>query len=155
MDDKKYVSKERYEEFQAELKDLRTRARQDIADRLRQAKDFGDLSENSEYAEAREEQNRVETRICELDDYLKNVSVVASHKKTSGGDVAVGSTITVKKGAKTFTYEIVGSEDANPVGGKISNESPLGRAFLGQKVGGKVTVKTPAGENVYEILTVE
>lgn len=154
MDDKKYVSKERYEELRAELLDLRTNKRQDIADRLRQAKDYGDLSENSEYAEAREEQNRVETRISELEEYLKNVSVL-TRKKSSGGKIGVGSSIAVKRGTKTYNYEIVGSEDADPVKGKISNESPIGRAFMGRAVGDKVEVKTPAGDTVYEVVSVE
>ena len=154
MEDKKYVSKERYEELQAELLDLRTVRRQDIADRLRQAKDYGDLSENSEYSEAREEQNRVENRISELDDYLKNVSVLA-HKKSPSSKVNVGSTVVVKHGAKSYTYDIVGSEDADPTHGKISNESPLGRAFMDHVVGDKVAVKTPGGETIYEVVSIK
>ena len=117
------------------------------------AEKHGDLSENSEYAEAREEQASVETRIAELEDLLKNMEIVT---KTKGSDtVRVGSTIVVKKSDKEMTYTIVGSYEADPLAGKISDESPLGSAFMEKKVGDTVNVDAPAGKVTYEILKIE
>ena len=107
MAGKQYLSKERFDELTAELAELKTAKRIEIAQRLKTAKEYGDLSENSEYAEAREEQAAVETHIAELEDLLKNVEIVT---KTKGSDtVQVASTIVVKKGGKETTYTIVGS----------------------------------------------
>jgi len=153
MAGKQYLSKERFDELTAELAELKTAKRIEIAQRLKTAKEYGDLSENSEYAEAREEQAAVETHIAELEDLLKNVEIVT---KTKGGDtVQVASTIVVKKGGKEMTYTIVGSYEADPLAGKISDESPLGKAFMRKKVGDKVSVATPAGTVTYEIMTIE
>lgn len=153
MAGKQYLSQERFDELTAELAELKTTKRMKIAERLKTAKEYGDLSENSEYAEAREEQASVETHIAELEDLLKNMEIVT---KTKGGDtVRVGSTITVKKLAKELTYTIVGSYEADPLAGKISDESPLGRAFMGKKVGDKVNVDAPAGKVTYEVLKIE
>lgn len=150
---KQYVTKERLEEFKAELEDLKNNRRNDVAQRLRQAKEYGDLSENSEYAEAREEQANVETRIFELEDLLKNAVVI--EKTEDNGKVQIGSVVTVKKGAKTSAYTIVGKHEAKPEEGKISDESPLGKAFLGHKIGDKISVTTPAGAMTYEILKID
>jgi transcription elongation factor GreA len=150
---KQYLSKERLEEFRKELEELKNQKRNDVAQRLKQAKEYGDLSENSEYAEAREEQANVEMRIFELEDVLK--SAVTIEKNGANGTVEVGSSITIKKGAKTSQYTIVGKYEAKPEEGKISDESPLGKAFLHHKAGDKVSVSTPAGQMIYEILTVE
>src|SRR5271154_157906 len=150
---KQYVTKERLEEFKAELEVLKSTKRQDVANRLKQAKEYGDLSENSEYAEAREEQANVETRIGELEDLLKEAVTL---KMNEGGDtVTVGSTIMVKKGEKTTTYTIVGSYEAKPEEGRISDESPLGKSFLKKKAGDNVSVTTPAGAMAYEIVKIE
>ncbi len=144
-----YLSQERYDELQKELETLRNDARIEIAESLKRAKEYGDLSENSEYAQAREEQSRIETRISELDEMLKSAVII---KQGIGGDiVAVGSTVTVKRGDKSATYVIVGSNESNPMENKISNESPLGRAFMGHKTGDKVKVETPNGVNEYTI----
>ena len=151
--DKYYLTKERLDELKAELEDLKTKKRMEVAERLKQAKEYGDLSENSEYNEAREEQNHVETRIFELDDILKRVVLI--HKSDTPGIVSIGSVVTVKKNGNTFTYEIVGSEEAKPEVGKISNESPLGRSFLKHKVGDSVTITVPSGEAVYQITKIE
>ncbi len=151
---KQYLTKERLEEFKAELDDLKNKRRNDVAQRLKQAKEYGDLSENSEYAEAREEQANVEMRIFELEDLLKSAVII--EKNGSGSDVvAVGSVVTIKKGDKTSTYAIVGKYEAKPEEGRISDESPLGKAFLGHKPGDKVPVTTPAGSATYEILKIE
>jgi len=153
MAGKQYLSQERFDELTAELADLKTAKRIEIAQRLKTAKEYGDLSENSEYAEAREEQASVETRISELEDLLKNAEIVV---KTKGnGTVQVGSVIIVKKGSKEISYTLVGSYEADPMAGKISDESPLGKAFMGKKVGDKVNVATPAGTATYEVVKVE
>lgn len=150
---KQYLTKERLEEFKEELETLKNKKRVEVAERLKQAKEYGDLSENSEYAEAREEQASVETRIAELEDLLKEAVTI---KKSGGGDtVTVGSTVTVKKGEKSTSYTIVGSYEAKPEEGRISDESPLGKAFLKKKVGENVKVTTPGGTQMYEILKIE
>jgi transcription elongation factor GreA len=146
---KQYVTKERLEEFKVELEELKNTRRLEVAQRLKQAKEYGDLSENSEYAEAREEQANVETRIGELEELVKNAVII---EKAEGGDtVTVGSTVTVQKGGKMSTYTIVGAYEAKPEEGRISDESPLGRAFLKRKAGESVSVATPAGSATYEI----
>jgi transcription elongation factor GreA len=150
---KQYLSKERFDELKQELEQLKTAKRIEIAQRLKTAKEYGDLSENSEYAEAREEQASVETRILELEDLLKNAAIVTKAKTSDVVDV--GSTVVVKKGSKEMTYQIVGSYEADPTAGKISADSPLGKAFLEKKIGDKVNVTTPAGKSTYEILKIE
>jgi transcription elongation factor GreA len=149
---KQYLTKERLEEFKVELNDLKNIKRNEVAQRLKQAKEYGDLSENSEYAEAREEQANVETRIFELEDLLKEAVLI--EKTEDNGAVQVGSVITIKKEDKTSVYTIVGKYEAKPEEGKISDESPLGKAFLGHKVGDKIPVTTPAGQMTYEILKI-
>lgn len=154
--DKYYLTKERFEELKKELENLKGTRRLEVADRLKQAKEFGDLSENSEYSEAREEQSRVETRITELEDILKKAVIITNEKDlSSNGSAVIGSTVTVKKNGATFTYRIVGSNEAKPEEGKISNESPLGRAFLDKKVGESVMVATPGGKADYQIMKIE
>ena len=148
-----YLSKERFEELKKELQELRSKKRLEVAERLKQAKEYGDLSENSEYLEAREEQSWLENRIFELEDILKKAVII---KKPSGSsEVEVGCTVTVKKGDQVFKYTIVGSDEASPKEGKISNESPLGRAFLNHKVGESVIVSAPAGKVTYQITNIE
>jgi transcription elongation factor GreA len=149
---KQYVTKDRLEEFKAELEDLKNKRRNEVAQRLRQAKEYGDLSENSEYAEAREEQANVETRIFELEDLLKDAVVI--EKTEDNGVIQIGSVVTIKKDEKTSAYTIVGKHEAKPEEGKISDESPLGKAFLKHKVGDKINVTTPAGVMTYEILKI-
>lgn len=151
---KQYLSKERLAELRDELENLKNVRRVEVAERLKQAKEYGDLSENSEYAEAREEQAAVESRIAELEDLMKQAVTI---EKSNGdtGVVNVGSTVTVKKGEKTMTYTVVGSYEAKPEEGRISDESPLGKAFLRKKAGESVNVMTPAGTASYEIVKVE
>jgi len=153
MTGKQYLSQERFNELSAELANLKTSKRIEIAQRLKTAKEYGDLSENSEYAEAREEQASVETRIAELEDLLKTAEIVA---KTKGHDtVQIGSTIVVKRAGKERTYTLVGSYEADPLVGKISDESPLGRVFIGKKVGDRVSAEIPTGTATYEIINIE
>src|SRR5277367_5897498 len=149
---KQYLTKERLEELKLELEELKNKKRLEVAQRLKQAKEYGDLSENSEYVEAREEQATVEGRIFELEELLKEAVTL---KTGEGGDVIkVGSVVTVKKGEKTMTYTIVGYYEAKPEEGRISDESPLGKAFIAKKVGDKVNVTTPGGAVAYEILKI-
>lgn len=153
MADKQYLTKERLEELKEELADLRGRRRIEVGERLRRAKELGDLSENSEYFEAREEQAQLETRIGELEEIVKNAKII--EKSGSTTTVSVGSTVVVQRAdGKEMTFTIVGSNETKPEAGLISNESPLGSAFLGKRTGDSVTVKTPAGQAEYKILSV-
>ncbi len=149
-----YLSQERYDELQKELKELKTVGRQEVAERLKRAKELGDLSENSEYHEARQAHANLEKRINELSDLLKNASII---KKSIGAQtVRIGSKIRLKKDNKEIvSYIIVGSNEAWPARGFISNESPLGKALLGRKVGDEVRVETAVGEKTYKILSIE
>jgi len=151
--DQQYLSPERLEELKAELNELKTTKRIEVADRLKRAKELGDLSENSEYFEAREEQAQVESRIFEVEDIIKNASVIS--KTTSRTKVEVGSIIEVTKDGEKMKFNIVGSNETNPETGKISNESPLGKAFLGHEPGESVKVKTPKGEATYKIVKID
>lgn len=152
--DQYYLTPERLEELKAELNELKTVKRIEVSERLKRAKELGDLSENSEYFEAREEQSQVESRIFELEEMIKNASVI--EKPAGGGKtVQIGSTIEVSKEGQKLKFTIVGSNEAKPEAGLISNESPLGKAFLGQDAGKTVKVKTPKGEVLYKILSVE
>ena len=151
--DNYYLTKERLEELKQELETLRGDKRREVADRLKQAKEFGDLSENSEYSEARDEQSRVEGRINELEDILKNAAII--NRQVGSDRVVIGSMVTVKKDSKLFQYRIVGSNEAKPEDGKISNESPLGKAFLDKKVGESVRVTIPGGMAAYQIMKIE
>ncbi len=147
-----YLTPERLEELKKELNELKTTKRSEVAERLKRAKELGDLSENSEYMEAREEQAQVETRIVEVEDMIKNASLI---KQSGGSKVQVGSTIEVEKDGKRATYSIVGPNETDPISGKISNESPMGRAFLGKSVGDTAKIKTPGGEAIYKLVSVK
>jgi transcription elongation factor GreA len=151
--DQSYMTEERRQELIKELENLRNVGRVEVAEHLKRAKEYGDLSENSEYTEAREEQARIETRISEVDDMLKSAVII--RKNAGGGNtVQVGSSVTVKKGDKTMTYDIVGSNESDPMNNKISNESPMGHAFLNRAVGDVVEVETPGGKVKYTIVSV-
>jgi transcription elongation factor GreA len=150
--EQQYLTQERFSQLKEELQQLKTVKRKDIAERLKRAKELGDLSENAEYSEAREEQSQVEKKIFELDVMLKQAKLI---KKGKGSAVQVGSTIKVKKGTEEFQFTIVGSNEARPEEGFISNASPLGKSFLDKRVGEKVKVKVPAGDLTYEILAIK
>jgi len=151
--DKYYVTKERLAELRAEHGDLKTRKRREVAERLKNAKEFGDLSENSEYTEAKEEQEHVERRIFELDEILKQASVIKEGGQAE--QVRMGSTVNVRFGETIVTYRVVGSDETRPEEGKISNESPLGTALLGKRVGDSFSVRTPSGERAYTVMKIE
>ncbi len=137
-------------ELEAEIEMLKGR-RGEIADRIAEARDYGDLSENADYDTAREDQALVETRIAEIEDILANAEII---KAKSSSRISVGSTIELKSNDKTFTYTLVGPVEADPLEGKISNESPIGEALMGKKVGESVTITTPKGTIVYEIVKI-
>lgn len=126
--------------------------RTEVAERIKTAREFGDLSENAEYSAARQEQEKNESRIAEIENILENVEVIAQPKKKDV--IELGNTVELKsaKGKKTFT--IVGSVEANPLEGKISDESPIGMALLGKKLGEDVEIKTPADTTTYEIVAI-
>jgi transcription elongation factor GreA len=148
-----YISEEGLAELEAELEHLRTVKRREIAERIKEAKALGDLSENAEYQEAKEAQAANEGRIAELEDLIRRAVVI---KKRGGLErVWIGSTVEVKSGAKRRTFTIVGSEESDPDKGFISNESPLGQAFLGKKVGDEIEIETPAGKVKYKILAIK
>lgn len=137
-------------ELETELEELKGR-RGAIADKIAEARDYGDLSENAEYDAAREEQGVVESRIAEIEDILLNAELISGGSKDV---VGLGSTVELKTGAKTAQYTLVGPVEADPLSGKISNESPIGVALEGKKVGDSVTIKTPKGETEYEVVRI-
>jgi transcription elongation factor GreA len=147
------ITKEGYEKLEKEIKYLTTVKRREIAERIEKAKEMGDLSENAEYQEAKDEQAYNEGRISELKALIKNLTVVENNNDKE--EVGMGSKITVKAGDKKKEFTIVSFNEVDPLEGKISNESPIGKAFLGKKKGDKVLVETPKGEVEYEILNIE
>lgn len=136
--------------LETELDELKGR-RGAVAEKIANARDYGDLSENAEYDAAREEQAQVESRIAEIEDILKNADIIKVGK--SNGTVRVGSIVELKN-SKTVTYRIVGPVEADPLEGRISNESPIGAALMGKKVGDKVTIVTPKGESHYSVQSI-
>ncbi|MBI4114259.1 MAG: transcription elongation factor GreA [Candidatus Niyogibacteria bacterium] len=150
--DLEYLSEEGFRKLKEDLEVLRTKKRKEIAKRLEYAKSLGDLSENAEYTEAKIMQEDNEARIAEFEDTLSRMVLIT---KPSTLAVAVGSTVKVERhGSGIEEYILVGSEEANPLLRKISNESPLGRAFLGRKKGEKVDVMTPRGLLAYTIVDI-
>ena len=144
------ITKEGQRELEAELEELKGR-RGDIAEKIATARDFGDLSENAEYDAAREEQGLVETRIAEIEDVLQNAELIKGAPKNV---VGLGSVVELKTGKKTVTYTVVGPIEADPIEGKISNESPIGSALFGKKVGDSAEIETPKGKISYEIVKI-
>ena len=136
-------------ELEAELDELKNR-RGDIAEKIAEARDYGDLSENAEYDSAREEQGLVETRIAEIEDILMNAEEIKAKKSSK---VQLGSTVELKNGKKAV-YTVVGPVEADPLNGKISNESPLGVALMGKAVGDKATISTPKGDTTYTVVAI-
>ncbi len=140
-----------------ELEFLKTQGRTDIAEKIKVARGYGDLSENSEYDEAKNEQAKIEARIAEIEAILKNVEVI-EEVKGRGKPKTVSLGVTVKALDMEFDeeceYRVVGSLDADPMNGKISDDSPLGKALLGKKIGDEVIVDAPAGELKFKILEI-
>ncbi len=138
------------EELERELIELKGR-RGEIAEKIASARDFGDLSENAEYDAAREEQGLVETRIADIEDILQQAEIIKASKRST---IGLGSTVELKSDTKTVTYKLVGPVEANPLEGKISNESPIGLHLMGKKVGDSATIATPKGEITYTIVQI-
>ena len=151
-----FLTKEGFQKLQEELDHLRTAKRQEVAERLHEAMEGGELIENAEYEAAKNEQAFVEGRIQELDLLLATAQIIAENGKAKKNDaIQVGSKVTLKEGnfeAETFT--IVGAAEANPREGKISNESPIGKAILSHKLGDVVKVETPGGTYNVKIIKV-
>lgn len=137
-------------ELETELEELKGR-RGAIADKIAEARDYGDLSENAEYDAAREEQGLVESRIAEIEDVLLNAEIITASRSSK---VSLGSKVELKTGRKTVLYHVVGPVEADPIAGKISNESPIGLALMGKKIGETASISTPKGQISYEIVKV-
>lgn len=147
-----YVSAEALEELKKELEHRRKTLRREIAEKILHAKEMGDLSENFEYQTAKEEQALNETRVVELEDLMHDIVIVKD--ATGAVEIALGTTFRVETDGKKKTFSLVGSNEANPLEGKISNESPIGLAFLGAKPGEEVEFQAPSGKVRYRILEI-
>jgi transcription elongation factor GreA len=151
-----FLTREGYTKLQEELEYLRTKKREEIANRLHEAMEGGELIENAEYEIAKNEQAFVEGRIKELEVLLATARVIDDVPHVSTGSIQVGSTVTIQEeNLEPEIYTIVGAAEANPVQGKISNESPLGKALLNRKVSERVQVEAPGGSFAVTILKVE
>lgn len=148
------ITQEGYNKLKEELDLLSTVRRKEIAERIERAKELGDLSENAEYSEAKDAQSLNEGRILELISILKHVTVVEA-TTSSNGQVGMGSRLKVSSNNKEKEFEIVSFNEADPLNGKISNESPIGMAFVGRKKGDEVVVETPRGQVKYKIIEVK
>lgn len=147
-----YISKEGLDRLRAELEEIVTLRRPEIAQRIHDAKEHGDLTENAEYEDAKNEQAFVEGRIAQLESMIKNASIIDENH--SNDHVQIGSTVKVKGPDGSESFTIVGSAEAKPTEGRISNESPVGRALLGHRKGESVTVSVPAGDFSYKIVAI-
>ena len=147
-----YMTQEGISKLEEELHELMHVKRGEIAQRLKEAKEYGDLSENSQWDDAKDQQAYTEGRIAEIENILKHASLIKGGKS---GVVALGSTVHLELEEGIKKYIIVGSTEANPEEGKISNESPIGRALLGKKPGEDVEIELPSGIMTYKITKVE
>lgn len=147
------LTAEGLEKLKAELKQLKEKDRKEVINRIKTAKEFGDLSENSEYDDAKNEQAFIEGRIQELENMIKHAKIVANAKGKDA--VGLGSTVKVEVEGDVETYYIVGPTESDPISGKISSESPVGLALMGAKKGDKVMVETPDGGVEYKIISVK
>ena len=149
----RFITKEGLKKLHEELENRKTRLRQEIAGAIKEAKEQGDLSENAEYAEAKSQQNENESRVSELEMIIKNSQVVERDDSQKGAQMS--SVVTVELNGSKMEFTIVGSNEADPANFKISNESPLGKAFMGKDGGSVVDVTTPRGVITYKILSVK
>ncbi len=147
------MSEEKLAALKKELQDLKEDKIPQLAKRIDDARQMGDLSENAEYHAAREDMSWMQSRVKEIEYILGNAEIVGGG--SSGDRITIGSKIKVSFSGKEREYTIVGAQEANPIAGKISNESPLGQAFLGKKKGDEVAVTVPAGVQTYTILDVK
>ncbi|MDY4635659.1 MAG: transcription elongation factor GreA [Candidatus Limivicinus sp.] len=152
------MSQERLDAIKQELYELETVRMKEVAEQIKEARSFGDLSENSEYDEAKNEQGKVYSRIEELKVLIENAEIVDNIDADAPKDaITLGSIVKVRDVAEDFeeTYEIVGSQEANPRAGRISDDSPVGRGLHGHRAGETVSIMAPAGELKFEIISVE
>ncbi len=148
------LTKAGLEKLKNELEQLKTVGRTEIAEKIRVARGYGDLSENSEYDEAKNEQAKIEARIVELEKMLENVSIIADDVNTDLVTLGVSVVVLDVEYDEELTYRIVGSAEANPMQGYLSDDSPVGSALLGAKVGEEVTAVTPTGELKFKIISI-
>ena len=148
------MSQERLEELKKELNYMETVREKEVSEQIKEARSFGDLSENSEYDEAKNEQGKLYTKIAEYQDLIENAIII---ENGTGQGVVMGSRVTIREdGAEeTEVYHIVGSQEANPMQGMVSDESPLGRAMMGHVKGDVITLEAPVGAIRYEIVSIE
>ncbi len=150
------LTPEGFKKLQAEIEDLSTNGRRDVAERIRIAREFGDIAENAEYDSAKNEQAHLEARIAVLEERLKNARVVTK-KEIKSGEVSIGTKVRLRdvKANKTVEYHIVGSAEADPSENKLSNESPVGKAIMGRKKGEIVEVAAPRGTIKFKIMDIK
>lgn len=147
------LTEEGLKKLQDELKVLKEDRRKKVVERIQEAVSHGDLSENADYAQAKEEQSFIEGRIMELEEMIKYSEIIAP--SVNHNMVSIGSTVLLRVNDTDIRYTIVGASEANPAAGKISNESLVGRSILGAKKGDKIPVESPAGKTEYEIVNIE
>jgi len=148
-----FITAEGLQKLQDELHQLKIVKRREIAQRIQEAKELGDLSENAEYVEAKNEQSFVEGRIAELETVVKNAVIIQDAKNAE--QIRVGSSVTATSDGVKIAYAIVGSNESDPTNGRISNESPLGQALIGKKVGDSFEIDTPRGKRLFSIIAIK
>ncbi|MGN1039617.1 MAG: transcription elongation factor GreA [Oscillospiraceae bacterium] len=155
MEKKIVLTNEGFQKFEKELEELKSVKRKEVAAKIKVALSFGDLSENSEYDEAKNEQAMIEARIVQLETMLRNVQVI-NEAEISTDVINIGSVVSIKEldSDEIETYHIVGSSEANPLDGKISDESPIGKALISHKTGDVVDVETPSGLLKFKIISI-
>jgi transcription elongation factor GreA len=148
------LTREGFEKLKAEIEEMQTVRRHEVAERIKEAREFGDISENSEYDDAKNEQAMLEARIATLEERLRDATVIETDE-ISTDVVALGSTVDLETPAGKATYQVVGSAESDPDQARLSNESPIGRAIMGKKKGETVDVVTPSGPIKVKILKIK
>ncbi|MDA2953881.1 MAG: transcription elongation factor GreA [Actinomycetota bacterium] len=156
MDREVILTEEGFNKLEDEIEHLTTKTRREVAERIKTAREFGDISENSEYDDAKNEQARVESRIIQIEHQLRNARIIDTHDVPTDV-VSIGVKVTVRTTAdkKTMSFSVVGSAEADPLTNRLSNESPIGKALMGRKKGDKVTVVSPRGQVEYRVVKIE
>ncbi|MBR5094240.1 MAG: transcription elongation factor GreA [Oscillospiraceae bacterium] len=152
------MSRERKEALEEELHYLETERAREVAEQIKEARSYGDLSENSEYDEAKSEQGKLYSKIAELRDLVENAEIVDDADHDAPKDTVTLSSVVVIRDLEDEideTYTIVGSQDADPMAGRISDDSPLGKGLIGHRAGDKITISAPAGDLAFEIVSVK
>lgn len=147
-----YLTQDRQNELKIELEQLKNGGRREVAERLKHAKSLGDLSENSEYQEARDAQDRLERKIQEIEETLRGSKII--EHDSAAETIRVGSRVETERDGKKICFTIVGSSEAKPADGFISNLSPIGKALIGKKTGDAFTVETPGGKATYKVVSI-